>query len=442
MTSLRDNLARMFGAQMWREAAYILIAFGLGIAGFVYTITVISLGAGLAVTVVGLIPIGLLILAGRGWNATWRYLANELLGEQIEPPPAFVRPQGFWRMFGASLTDITGWRAMLFNVIAFALGLAAFIVSVTLFAIGAGGATFWIWARFLPAQTMHDGTQHRAVFFNTGHSYWAVTGFWQFLLVAMIGLVVCALWVVANRGLTNLFRLTSRGLLGPTAWEVRVARLRVQRAAAVEDADARLRRIERDLHDGTQARLVAVAMQLGEAQDLLATGGDATLAAELLDTAHTSTKEALTELREIARGIHPPALDDGLAIALETLAARVPLPVTVHIDPALEQDSGISPAVRSIAYFTVAELLTNAVKHANATRAYVLVEQADARTLHVRVRDDGRGGAVVITGGKDGHQTGLSGLAERVATVDGQFHLNSPEAGPTVIDIYLPTTTA
>jgi signal transduction histidine kinase len=178
-------------------------------------------------------------------------------------------------------------------------------------------------------------------------------------------------------------------------------------------------------------------MQLGEAREQLT--ADPALAAELLDTAHASTKEALTELREIARGIHPPALDDGLAVALETLGARAPLPVTVDVEPGADDD--LSPAVRSIAYYTAAELVTNVAKHARATGAYLLVTRPDAGTLHLRVRDDGHGGAVVVPGVPGGSGTGLAGLAERIATVDGTFALTSPVGGPTVVDVTLPTRT-
>src|SRR5699024_6840961 len=142
----------------------------------------------------------------------------------------------------------------------------------------------------------------------------------------------------------------------------------------------KLRWIERDLHDGTQARLVALAMQLGEATELLET--DPAQGRALVAEAHTATKETLTELRELARGIRPPALEAGLAVAVETLASRSPLPVTVDIAGGLRP----APPIESIAYFAIAELVTNAVKHAQATGVYVLVEQRED-TLWLRVRD-------------------------------------------------------
>jgi signal transduction histidine kinase len=434
-----NTVTSVLSGRVWREYGYLWVALLLAPFGLAYVLLVPSLAAGLLATVVGLFVAGWLVLGARGWGAAYRGLARSLLDEPIADPPAFVRPRGFWRSLGAGLFDGTGWRALLFLFVAFPLSILGFVVSTTFLAVGLGGITYWVWWRFLPLETMTDGTQHRGFSIMNGDWYWFADTPPRLALMALGGLAFVVIWPFLNRAFAGLFRLLSRGLLGPTAGSVRVARLRASRAAAVEDADARLRRIERDLHDGTQARLVAVAMQLGEAREHLATGGDPALAADLLDTAHASTKEALTELREIARGIHPPALDDGLAVALETLAARAPLRVTVDVDPAAE--AGMAPAVRSIAYYTVAELLTNVAKHAGASGAYVLVERPDDGTLRIRVRDDGRGGAVVVHGATDGHRTGLAGLVERVSAVDGTLTLASPVGGPTVVDVTLPTTT-
>ncbi len=449
-TRPRSNpAAAFFDGRTWREYGYLALSVPLAAAALAYVIAVPSVTAGVLVTVVGLVVPGAMILGARGWGAMYRSLAHSLLDEPVADPPAFVRPRGFWRSLAAAWSDGTGWRALLFMFVSFPLSLFTFIVSTTILGVGAGLTTWGIWFRFLPLQTMADGAQHRGVLFNAGRYYWAAESLPRIALVTVGGLLVLAAWTFLNRGLANLFRALTRGLLGPTAGSLRVATLRAQRAAAVEDADSRLRRIERDLHDGTQARLVAVAMQLGEAREHLASGGDPALAADLLDTAHTSTKEALTELREIARGIHPPALDAGLAVALETLAARTPLPVTIDVDPRVEAGGPLAPAVQSLAYRAVAELLTNTAKHAGATRAHVLVERfvsdGGAPLVRLRVRDDGRGGAAVVPGGRGGQgreQTGLAGLVERVAQVDGTFALTSPVGGPTVVDITLPATAA
>lgn len=429
-------LTAPFHPRTWREHGYLWLALLLAPFALAYVILVPSLAAGLVVTVVGLGLVGVLVLAARGWGAMYRGLAAGLLDERVEEPPAFARPRGFWRGLWAMLGDVDGWRALLFMLLAFPAAIAGFVTSVTFLATGAGGLTYWYWYRFLPLQAATDGTMHRGAQF--GNDWFADTPR-RLWLVALGGLALLFVWPWLQHLFAQLFRVLTRVLLGPSRTSVRVAELRASRAAQVEDADARLRRIERDLHDGTQARLVAVAMQLGEAREQLASG-DPAVADELLSTAHASTKEALTELREIARGIHPPALDSGLAIALETLAARAPLPVTLTVDPSVTVGRALSPAVESIAYFSVAELVTNAAKHAGASVVRVSLDRSDG-SLRLWVYDDGRGGALVVPPDGTGRRTGLAGLADRVRAVDGTFDLSSPDGGPTVVTVTLPAST-
>lgn len=232
------------------------------------------------------------------------------------------------------------------------------------------------------------------------------------------------------RGVTAIDRLLVRSLLGPSGLSSRED-LEATRASAVDDSAATLRRIERDLHDGTQARLVALAMHLDMARDELA-GGDAeeaglARAREILDRAHSDATEAIVELREVTRSIHPPALDRGLDAALATLAARSGVPVAVDAHLPVRP----SPAIETIAYYCVAELLTNVAKHSGARRATVEVH-GTGEGLHVRVTDDGSGGARLVDG------RGLAGLAERVRTVDGRLTLSSSDGGPTVATVDLP----
>lgn len=214
----------------------------------------------------------------------------------------------------------------------------------------------------------------------------------------------------------------------------RVRELQRSRALVVDDAAARLRRIEQDLHDGAQAQMVAVVMKLGLARDHLGSiaatsgGADVARALELVDAAHRGATEAITQLRDLARGIHPPALGEGLGAALTGLATRSDLSVEVIV--ALPQRP--SPAVETIAYFCVAELLTNATKHSGARRAKLEVLDRDG-LVTIRVSDDGTGGARLEPGG------GLAGLAERVGAVDGRLHLDSPPGGPTLVTIELPS---
>jgi signal transduction histidine kinase len=214
----------------------------------------------------------------------------------------------------------------------------------------------------------------------------------------------------------------------------RVRELEQSRSRVVDDSAARLRRIERDLHDGAQAQMVAVSMKLGLATKKLAAITDRTgqtdldRVLELVVAAHRGTKEAITELRDLARGIHPPALDHGLGAALATLAARSDLPVELTID----LPERPSPAIETMAYYCAAELLANAAKHSGAH--HVTLEAAHLPgLLRMQVRDDGVGGARA-----DAHG-GLAGLAERVRAVDGTLQVSSPPGGPTTVAIELPS---
>jgi signal transduction histidine kinase len=219
----------------------------------------------------------------------------------------------------------------------------------------------------------------------------------------------------------------------------RVRELEHSRARVVDDSAARLRRIERDLHDGAQAQMVAVAMKLGLAREKLGgtiagTTVDGTAQAdlvrvlELVEAAHRGAKEAITELRDLARGIHPPVLDQGLGAALATLAARSEVPVELLVDLPERPSAGIE----TIAYFCAAELLTNVAAHSGAPHATLEASHVHG-LLQVRVSDDGCGGARLEERG------GLAGLADRVRAVDGRLQVCSPPGGPTVVAIELPT---
>jgi len=215
---------------------------------------------------------------------------------------------------------------------------------------------------------------------------------------------------------------------------LRVRELEQSRAHVVDDSAARLRQIERDLHDGAQAQMVAVTMKLGLAVKKLGGMTDGTgqtdldRVLELVSAAHRGAKEAVAELRDLARGIHPPVLDHGLGVALTTLAARSEVPVEL----ALDLPERPSAAIETIAYFCAAELLANVAKHSRARHATLEAVHTPG-LLRVQVCDDGCGGAHVEA------RSGLAGLAERIKTVDGRLRLSSPPGGPTTVTVELPS---
>jgi signal transduction histidine kinase len=247
------------------------------------------------------------------------------------------------------------------------------------------------------------------------------------LAVLSAGLLLAAPWVA--RAVARADEAAGRGLLGPGREEelaLRVESLARSRAEIVAATDAERRRIERDLHDGTQRRLVSLALHLGMARERLTDAPEPVR--QVIEQAHDEATEALAELRQLVRGLHPAVLDDrGLDAALSGIAANAPLPVRLRVDVATR----CAPAIEAVAYFVVSEALTNVVKHAGASRAEVTVERSGDR-LRVVVADDGHGGATLDPDG------GLRGLAQRAAAVDGTLTLDSPPGGPTVITVELP----
>jgi signal transduction histidine kinase len=272
--------------------------------------------------------------------------------------------------------------------------------------------------------------------FPSGYFSTGPFGFFHRVSFILIGalFLFSAPWV--TRVFVTVDRFLIRSLLGPDPVAARVRSLEEARTQTVDASAAMLRRIERDLHDGTQAQLVALAMRLGMAKEKLDDvdhGGSVDLERirELVDEAHRGAKEAITELRDIARGIHPPALDIGLEGALTTLAARSPITTDVSVDLRLRP----TPAIEGITYFCVAELLANVAQHARASRASISCAQQGS-WLRLTVRDDGQGGARITTVGSS--SSGLAGLTDRVHAVDGRLDLVSPPGGPTVVMVDLP----
>lgn len=426
-----------WAARTWREFTYSMWVLAISPVAFTYAVLTVSFIPSVAITVVGLFLGGWLVLGARGWGRLFRSLAHTSLAIDVATPPPPRRAFGFWRKLWANLSDTAGWRALAFVVIAFIVGLIGGLTNLTLLITSLSCVTHTIWIRWIPAAQYPDGTVHPGI--ELGPGFLIDTPARHVLLIA-IGFLLLFIWAQLTLAFGQVMRLLTSALLGPTAGQMRVAELTRTRSAAVVAADERLRHIERDLHDGTQARLVTLAMQLGEAKAQLAANGDPKVALDLVTVAHASAKETMTELREIARGIRPPALENGLAVALASLTARVQLPVTLDVS----DDLRLPPEVEAIAYFCVSELLTNVVKHANATGAYVLIDST-ADDIVIRVRDDGSGGAHVVTPDEIASTsttatggTGLRGLAERVATVDGTFSIESPVGEHTVVTVRLP----
>jgi signal transduction histidine kinase len=361
----------------WKEIAHLLANFPMALLGFVYVMTVLVTGLSLTVTVIGFPLLAAGLLGARRLGGVERARARALLGVRVDEPSPLPwrgrKGDGFFRALILGLKDPVGWRTVLYDLIRLPWGIFTFTITLT--------SLFVLWP-VLP---------------------------------------------YIARGLTNADRAMVRGLLSPSdELERRIAELESDRGVVVDTAAADLRRIERDLHDGAQARLVNLAMGLGLAKEKLLEDPDT--AAVMVEEAHGEVKLALQELRDLARGIHPAVLTDrGLDAALSSVASRCTVPVKVTAD----LDARPVAAIEGIAYFTVSELLQNVSKHSGARSASVDVWRSDDRLL-IQVWDDGRGGARLDGG------TGMRGLAERLTAVDGLFVIDSPPGGPTVVTAELP----
>ncbi|MRH91880.1 sensor histidine kinase [Nocardia sp. SYP-A9097] len=421
-----------FRARVWKEFAYLIIAFGLGCIAAAYLFVGVGGGLYASIVLIGIPVLACVLLGGRVWGRIYRVLNALLLDNPMPEPQPFAYRPGLWGWLRSAYTDRTSWRALLFLVIqcVFGLGLG-YVLLMTIAVTGFIAVSPIVWALGNPTDNVDDqGVVHNSMI-QFGDYY--IDTWPRVLGLGALGVLGCFLLPWLIRFVCWLHGLFALWLLTPTAGDRRLIELQESRRAAVDDSTATLRRLERDLHDGTQARLVSIAMMLGRAEERLAAGGDA---GELIAQARSGSKEALTELRELVRGIHPPALELGLEPALETLAARCAIPVELRVLLPVRP----SPSIEAIAYFSVAELLTNVVKHAGANRIWVAVLPVDTDSLAVSVRDNGHGGALQPAEGS-GETTvagGLSGLAARARSVDGGLLVDSPAGGPTVITMVLP----
>ncbi|MGW3405482.1 sensor histidine kinase [Streptomyces zhihengii] len=407
----------------WRELGWIVLSLPMSILFFVFAVTMTSVSAGLLVTFVGIPLLAGTFAALRGLGAVERMRARALLDADVAAPgPVSGGKGGFGGWLAGTLKSGVSWRHLLYSLLHFPWAVFGFSLVVPLWTAGWTLLLYPLWQWTLPLYGGQDGIQ---LYGDGTHNYYLDSPL-EIAATSVIGLLLtlAAPWVI--RGLSSVDRLMVVGLLGPSRLASRVVELESDRGVVVDTAAADLRRIERDLHDGAQARLVALAMGLGLAKEKLLEDPEA--AAAMVDEAHGEVKLALQELRDLARGIHPAVLTDrGLDAALSAVASRCAVPVRVEVD----LDRRPAAAIEGIAYFTVSELLQNISKHARATRARVEVWRVEDR-LMLQVWDDGRGGADA-TGG-----SGLAGLAERLGAVDGVLAVDSPAGGPTTVTAELP----
>jgi signal transduction histidine kinase len=368
--------------------------------------------------------------AARGLGGLWRKLAAGLLDMQVAPlPPRPARSAAGW---SAALRDGPAWRAVAYLMLKLPAGLLA-LYAVFFWVGGLVNLSFPLW--WLSFRNPPAGGHLNPVPVFTplgygGQGTFHVTTFGGTLAASAAGaaMLLAAPWLTG--AVVSLDRLLIASLLGPGRLARRVHDLEQSRAVAVDDSAAVLRRVERNLHDGAQVRLATLAMNLGMAKEKLGGAGDvpnADAARELVDAALRDAKDAIGELRVLARGIHPPALDNGLSDALATLAAgsaiRAELDAHIPVRP--------TPAIETIAYFCAAELLANAVKHSSASKITICAA-GDQDRLRLKVSDDGSGGA------DPGRGSGLAGLRQRAGVVDGSLSITSPPGGPTEVIVDLP----
>jgi signal transduction histidine kinase len=418
-----------FTRQTYAELAYFLLGCPIVAFGVAFVVLFLGGGAALAVTFLGVMVIALGVRGARWFGRLQRNLARHFLSEEIQEPGPFTTRRGLFAWLQAALRDKIGWKAIAYLGVK---GIWTFInvlvaISVWWDALACLAYPFFERGNRQPAIYGIDYYLFRPGFFSVGTSGVVHGGF-----IVATGVVLLFLAPWPMRLAVFIDRVLVQWLLGPDAVAVRMRDLEAARTTTVDASAAVLRRIERDLHDGTQAQLVALAMRLGEAKERLEAHPAPELAAvrQLLDEAHRGAKEAIVELRDLARGIHPPALDVGLEGALSTLAARSTVPTALAVS-IVDRPTA---AIESIAYFCVAELLANVAQHAQARTASVLCSQTGT-WLRIVVRDDGRGGAAIRTGSRS---SGLAGLADRVRAVDGRLDVASPADGPTTVTVDLP----
>jgi signal transduction histidine kinase len=415
-TALRRVAGPVVSARTWLAVVHLIAGLITGALAFCVVVALLVLGFGtLWFFLLGLPIVVTALWLGLQFGRAERARFTVTLGVRIPAPPANLSPgTGRWRRMWRLLTWRAAWRHAAYMLLRVPLSLAETILVTAVWSLALamlGLPLFgWMMIRLewhLDAGLPRPGLMAAAV---------------------VAGVIVLPAAPRVTQALATADAAIARYLIGPgsqTDMTVRIGELERSRARAVGSGEAERRRIERDLHDGAQQRLVSLAMNLGRARARFADDPDG--ARLIIDQAHEEAKQALTELRNLVRGVHPPVLSDrGLDAAISGLAVLSPVPVTVRAGLPVRP----SASAEAIAYFVVAEALTNVAKHARATRAEVEVSR-HGDVLRVLIRDDGDGGA-------DPQGQGLAGLADRLAGVDGRLSVRSPAGGPTVIEAELP----
>jgi signal transduction histidine kinase len=374
----------------------------------------------LLVTVVFAIPVFWILMVGaRGFAHMERSRASALLGLELADPVLPFQTTSWWRRLLERAKSGARWKEVGYLLLLLPLGL----LNLALVTVAWCGSLALL-ALPLYVSALPQGTA-KFWFFDVA----AGGDAWLVALAGLVGVVFIAPWVTVVLG--RLDTVTCSWFLGPDERALQQARLAAAesgRAAAVGSAEAERRRIERDLHDGAQQRLVSLAMELGATREHFDDEDKEAIRARVVH-AHEEAKAALQEIRDLVRGIHPVILEDrGLDAALSAVVARAPIPVSLEVDV----DPRPSAEVESAAYFVVSEALTNVARHSGATNAAVSLVRAGEH-LVVEVRDNGDGGADDGNGG-----TGIAGLRERAASLGGSIHLDSPPGGPTILRAVLP----
>jgi signal transduction histidine kinase len=377
-------------------------------------------------SLLALLILAVVVLAVPVLTNIHRHRLRVTAGVEIPPQPPLSVPRVSVPGISAALRSQATWRQVGYHLLAAPVLAAGAIGAFGTWIVGVIFTLSFLLGRIAPQGSLLASGRFTD---GWGHPLWRLLGLpgdaW--LTTAGVGLLLAAPRLSALVAKSDA--RIARTLLGPSRAEQlehKVEHLTQTRAGVVDAADAERRRLERDLHDGTQQRLVSLAMNLGMARAQAATAEEAQQA---IADAHEEAKTALAELRNLVRGLHPAVLEDrGLDAALSGVAARMPIPVRLTVDDMHRRPSA---AIEAVAYFVVSEGLTNIAKHAQASQAEVIVQRAGNR-LHIIVTDDGAGGADPARG------TGLAGLAKRAESVDGTFEISSPEGGPTMLTVDLP----